>query len=73
MSPVAKIPWKASLSCWYSNAPVLIFQGEEQVTAEFLAGKVPEIVYKKAIQCIPGILLMLTFSKKKTPKAYGCV
>jgi len=32
----------------------LIFQGEEQVTAEFLAGKVPEIVYKKAIQSIPG-------------------
>ena len=32
----------------------LIFQGEEQVTAEFLAGKVPEIVYKKAIECIPG-------------------
>lgn len=28
-------------------------QGEEQVTAEFLAGKVPEIVYKKAIECIP--------------------
>ena len=33
---------------------LLIFQGEEQVTAEFLAGKVPEIVYKKAIQSIPG-------------------
>ncbi|KAJ7340514.1 U3 snoRNP protein [Desmophyllum pertusum] len=28
-------------------------QEEEEVTAEFLAGKVPEIVYKKAIQCIP--------------------
>lgn len=32
----------------------LIFQGGEQVTAEFLEGKVPEIVYKKAIECIPG-------------------
>ncbi|XP_068672103.1 U3 small nucleolar RNA-associated protein 6 homolog [Montipora foliosa] len=26
---------------------------EEEVTPEFLAGKVPEIVYKKAIECIP--------------------
>ena len=24
------------------------------MTPEFLAGKVPEIVYKKAIECIPG-------------------
>lgn len=28
-------------------------QEEEEVTAEFLAGKVPEIVYKKAVECIP--------------------
>ena len=29
-------------------------QEEEKVSLEFLAGKVPEIVYQKAIQCIPG-------------------
>lgn len=28
-------------------------QEEERVSPEFLAGKVPEIVYQKAIQCIP--------------------
>ena len=38
----------------FSIIYIVIFQGEEQVTAEFLAGKVPEIVYKKAIQSIPG-------------------
>lgn len=36
---------------------MLNFQGEEQVSAEFLAGKVPEIVYKKAIQSIPGTVV----------------
>jgi len=44
----------------------LIFQGEEQVTAEFLAGKIPEIVYKKAIQSIPGTvkyeILLISFT-----------
>ena len=30
-------------------------QEEEKVSPEFLAGKVPEIVYQKAIQCIPGM------------------
>jgi len=33
---------------------LIIAQEEEEVTAEFLAGKVPEIVYKKAVECIPG-------------------
>ena len=42
---------------FFSDPPFLIFQEEEEVTAEFLAGKVPEIVYKKAIQCIPGAVI----------------
>ena len=38
---------------WLSFPYFFIFQ-EEEVTAEFLAGKVPEIVYKKAIEAVPG-------------------
>ena len=41
----------------FLRSPLFNFQEEEEVTAEFLAGKVPEIVYKKAIQCIPGAVI----------------
>ena len=36
------------------------------MTPEFLAGKVPEIVYKKAIECIPGIGMKHTCIKPLT-------
>lgn len=37
-----------------SDFPIFFIFQEEEVTAEFLAGKVPEIVYKKAIEAVPG-------------------
>ena len=41
---------------WFTRFLGSDFQ-EEEVTAEFLAGKVPEIVYKKATEAVPGTVL----------------